>query len=53
MGAFIDLTGKKFDRLTVLEKGSKHGKEWYWKCRCDCGKECEISGASLRAGRTI
>lgn len=52
MGAFIDLTGQKFDRLTVIEKGSKHGKEWYWKCHCDCGKDCEISGASLRAGRT-
>lgn len=48
MGAFIDLTGKKINRLTVIGKGTKHGKEWYWKCRC----ECEVSGSSLRAGRT-
>lgn len=52
MGAFIDLTGQKINKLTVLGKGTKHGKEWYWKCRCDCGTECEISGSSLRAGRT-
>lgn len=32
MGAFIDLTGKKFGRLTVLEKLNKRGNEWYWKC---------------------
>ena len=52
MGAFIDLTGKKINRLTVIGKGTKHGKEWYWKCRCECGNECEVSGGSLRAGRT-
>ena len=52
MGAFIDLTGKKINRLTVIGKGAKHGKEWYWKCRCECGNECEVSGSSLRAGRT-
>lgn len=52
MGAFIDLTGQKINRLTVLGKGTNHGKEWYWKCRCECGTECEISGSSLRAGRT-
>lgn len=52
MGAFIDLTGQKINRLTVLSKGTKHGKEWYWKCRCECGNNCEVSGSSLRAGRT-
>ena len=25
MGAFIDLTGKKINRLTVIGKGTKHG----------------------------
>ena len=27
MGAFIDLTGKKINRLTVISKGAKHGKQ--------------------------
>ena len=49
MGAFIDLTGKKFFRLTVLEKADKRGNEWYWKCKCDCGNICTIAGTSLRA----
>lgn len=52
MGAFIDLTGKKFNRLTVLEKLNKRGNEWYWKCKCDCGNICEVAGVSLRSNRT-
>ncbi len=52
MGAFIDLTGKKFGKLTAIERINKKGKEWVWKCKCDCGNECEVIGASLRSGRT-
>ena len=38
MGKLIDLTGKKFNRLTVIEK-TKERKHGYvvWKCKCDCG----------------
>ena len=50
MGAFIDLTGKKFGRLTVLEKLNKRGNEWYWKCQCDCGNIKEVRGVCLREG---
>lgn len=32
MGSFIDLTGKKFNRLTVIRKLYKKGNEWYWEC---------------------
>ena len=52
MGAFIDLTGKKFGRLTVLQKSHKVGKYWKWKCICECGNECIVDGVSLREGRT-
>ena len=52
MGAFIDLTGKKFNRLTVKEKSFKKGAEWYWLCECECGNTCEVMGSSLRANRT-
>ena len=45
MGAFIDLTNKKFNRLLVKEKLYKKGTEWYWLCECDCGNTCEVSGA--------
>lgn len=48
MGAFIDLSGQKFNRLTVIEKAEKRGKFWYWKCKCDCGNECIIRGSSIK-----
>lgn len=35
---FIDLTGKRFGKLLVLEKDSnRKEKGTYWKCKCDCG----------------
>lgn len=52
MGSFIDLTGKQFNRLKVLEKADKRGNEWYWKCQCECGNICLVCGSSLRSNRT-
>ena len=52
MGAFIDLTGQKFGRLTVIKKLDKRGNEWYWQCQCDCGNLHEVRGSSLRSGVT-
>ena len=52
MGSFIDLTGKNFGRLTVIERIYKKGNEWYWKCQCQCGNICEVRGVSLREGAT-
>lgn len=38
---FIDLSGKRFGRLTVLhrdlEKKLKIKWKAYWICKCDCG----------------
>lgn len=51
MGAFIDLTGKTFGRLTVLKKLDKRKNEWYWLCQCDCGTTKEVRGVSLREGK--
>ncbi len=45
----IDLTGQKFNRLTVLKYNSITKK---WLCQCDCGKRKEINGANLRNGLT-
>lgn len=38
---FIDLTGKQFGKLTVIEKSNKKGKsrKIIWRCICDCGNE--------------
>ena len=48
MAKLIDLTGQRFDKLIVLEKAPSRARHTYWKCKCDCGNECEISGESLR-----
>ena len=48
MAKLIDLTGQKFDKLTVIEKAPSKARHVYWRCVCDCGRECEISGESLR-----
>jgi hypothetical protein len=51
-----DLTGKKFNMLTVLKKTekrkSKGGKTLtYWHCRCECGKEKSVNANTLKRGR--
>lgn len=54
MGKLINLTGQKFGRLTVLKRAEKRGKagQIYWLCQCECGKQKEISGKSLRYGES-
>lgn len=53
-----DLTGKRFGKLTVLERVDDYispntGKRYVrWKCRCDCGNETEVFANSLRTGKT-
>ncbi len=53
MGKFIDLTGQKFGRLTVIERAgsTKHGAT-KWLCKCECGKEKIVIGDELRKGNT-
>jgi hypothetical protein len=47
-----NLTGKKFGRLTVIEYSHKQKYNFYWKCKCDCGKECIIRSSNLKSGHT-
>ena len=53
MGNLIDLTGKRFGKLTVIKK---HNQDkwgcWNWLCKCDCGKESIVSGGHLRGMKT-
>lgn len=50
-GTADDLTGKKFEMLTVIERAGDEYKRGYWKCRCDCGNEKIVNGHHLRHGR--
>lgn len=48
--AKIDLTGKQFGNLTVIEYlGRKHHAS-YWKCRCECGNEVNCYYGNLIRG---
>lgn len=49
----IDLTGQRFGKWIVLKQAptGKH-RETRWYCRCDCGKERNIDGDSLRRGQS-
>jgi hypothetical protein len=50
----INLKGKKFNRLLVLEENGRdiEGRVT-WLCRCDCGKEITAVGYRLNAGSPI
>lgn len=57
MGAFRDLTGQRFGRLTVLRRAEDKvfpsGKTGIvWDCLCDCGKTKTIDGHALKNGAT-
>lgn len=49
----LDITGKKYGRLTVIEPDHKDYRQlWYWRCICECGNETVVSGDKLRRGAT-
>lgn len=50
MRKFIDITGQRFGRYTVVERSPDRGCEVYWKCECDCGTTREVRGRTLTSG---
>lgn len=53
MGKLVDLTGQRFGKLLVLRQdGHTSDGKIKWLCRCDCGNEKTISGASLKRGHS-
>lgn len=51
MPNLINEIGNKYGRLTVIERAeNRNGVRW--RCRCECGKEIEVLGTSLRSGNT-
>lgn len=52
MPAFIDLTGERFGRLTVMEYAGILHHRTHWFCECECGNGIITSSNSLRMGKT-
>lgn len=48
-----DLTGKRFNRLTVVKRVdsvARHGSSARWLCLCDCGNSREILSGNIVSG---
>lgn len=52
---FVDLTGQRFGKLTVVKKVDIRDRfrRVYWECACSCGNTVIANGQSLRDGRTL
>ena len=52
--AFIDLTGQRFGKWTVVSRAdnAKSSGNARWLCRCECGAESVVPGTMLRSGRS-
>lgn len=51
MARYLDITGRRYGIIQVIEYTRTHNGAAYWRCRCDCGKEYEVNGNSLTRGR--
>lgn len=49
----IDLTGKRFGKLTVVSFNSMRGTRSYWNCVCDCGNEKVVSSDHMKNGDIV
>ncbi len=45
MAIFVDLRGKRYGRLTVIERAGNK-----WRCKCDCGNYVLVQTGHLNAG---
>jgi len=48
----IDITGRRFDMLTVIEFAGLEDHKARWLCKCDCGNTKAINGVDLRSGNS-
>ena len=49
---FVDLTGKKFGKLTLIKLlGKNKAKCWIYNVKCDCGNERIMEGNDVKSGK--
>ncbi len=46
----MDISGKKFGRLTAIEVVGKNNLGFIWRCKCDCGKFTDVNTSILNFG---
>ena len=52
MSRFIDITGKKYNKLKVISFYDITNNGSRWLCECDCGKQKVIAASQLKRGTT-
>lgn len=52
MNRIHDLTGEKFERLTVIERAENKNGRVAWLCNCECGKSVVVIAKDLKNGHT-
>ena len=48
----LNLSGKRFGKLLVIDFASSENAIVKWRCRCDCGQETLVRTVNLRSGHT-
>lgn len=48
----VDMSGQRFDRLTVICYDHSDSGDSLWRCRCDCGNEVVVRRQNLLSGLT-
>jgi len=51
----INMVGQRFGRwiVSAIDRSvQSKSRKTHWRCRCDCGVECTVSGGSLRRGES-
>lgn len=52
MPKFEDLTGQKFNKLTVINRVKNNKRATKYLCQCDCGNYIEVQAGNLKNGHT-
>lgn len=52
-GPTVDLSGKKYGKLTVVKRLGSSGQGRLWECLCECGKVCLAATGVLNAGARV
>ena len=52
MSSFIDISGQKYGKLTVIRRAGLVCGKTMWLVQCDCGSESEVTGLNLKSGNT-
>ena len=51
-GTFIDLTGNRYGKLTVLKRIGTKNNSPLWKCVCDCNNYKDVTSRDFKSGNT-